>query len=317
MKITKTESGTYTTVVYNNGVRKHITAKSYAECKNKATEWLNLNIYSKVDKLLVKDAIQRYIDLNSNVLSPTTIRSYQGILKNYMQSLMPCYIGNLDANKIQNAINMDAKKVSPKTISNAYSLLFATMKSNDVHIPKVHLPQKIKNDIYIPTKEEIKKLIDNSSGTLHDAILLGAYLGLRRSEICALTPESIEKGTIFIKQARVKGLLGWENKTTKTYDSARFLPLPKALQNISLPISTTPNHLTQEFIQLRDKLGIPIRFHDLRHYFVSQLIANNVPNAYIRSCTGHSSDNMINKVYGHLLPEKKKEVINIIEQVFK
>lgn len=317
MKIVKNKYGTYETTAYKNGKRKHIVASSYAECKDKALDWLNSKEMLAPSRLSVRNAIEQYISLNGSVLSPTTIRSYQSVMRNYFQSIMDMPIERLTSQQIQKAINDECKKVSPKTIKNAYGVLSVALKQYNVEYKNINLPQKIKNDIYIPTKDEIKKLIDNSSGTLHDAIVLGAYLGLRRSEICALQPNDIDKNVIHIRKAMVKGLNGWEIKTTKTYESSRDLPLPKSCKSVELPIKAYPNTITEEFDRLRDKLKVPIRFHDLRHYFVSTLIANNVPNAYIRSCTGHSTDNMINSVYGHILPEKKKEVALIMERAFE
>ena len=49
------------------------------------------------------------------------------------------------------------------------------------------------------------------------------------------------------------------------------------------------------------------RFHDLRHFFASQLIANGETAAYVRDQMGHSSIKVTFDTYGHLFPGRGKE----------
>jgi integrase len=54
--------------------------------------------------------------------------------------------------------------------------------------------------------------------------------------------------------------------------------------------------------------GLPdTRFHDLRHFFASQLIANGETAAYVRDQMGHSSIHVTFDTYGHLFPGRGKE----------
>ena len=49
------------------------------------------------------------------------------------------------------------------------------------------------------------------------------------------------------------------------------------------------------------------RFHDLRHFFASQSIANGETAAFVRDQMGHSSIQITFDTYGHLFPEKTTE----------
>ena len=49
------------------------------------------------------------------------------------------------------------------------------------------------------------------------------------------------------------------------------------------------------------------RFHDLRHFFASQLIANGETAAFVRDQMGHSSIQVTFDTYGHLFPGRGKE----------
>ena len=51
------------------------------------------------------------------------------------------------------------------------------------------------------------------------------------------------------------------------------------------------------------------RFHDLRHFFASQLIANGETAAFVRDQMGHSSIKVTFDTYVHLFPGRGKEEI--------
>ena len=70
----------------------------------------------------------------------------------------------------------------------------------------------------------------------------------------------------------------------------------------------TPDQVTDKFCKLRDRLGMKkFRFHDLRHYYVSVNHALGVPDQYIMSMGGWSTDRTMKSVYRNTLaPEKDK-----------
>ena len=101
----------------------------------------------------------------------------------------------------------------------------------------------------------------------------------------------------------------------KTKSSTRTLELPDVvIQHLStlkkdaqiIPI--TPDGVTYRFIQLRNKLGLTIRLHDLRHHYASTLLELGVPDLYAMERTGHSTPNMLKKVYQHIKDEKEVAV---------
>ena len=56
------------------------------------------------------------------------------------------------------------------------------------------------------------------------------------------------------------------------------------------------------------------RFHDLRHFFASQLIANGETAAFVRDQMGHSSIKVTFDTYGHLFPGRGKEASDRYEK---
>lgn len=88
------------------------------------------------------------------------------------------------------------------------------------------LPQKIKKEPYIPTDEEIRKILDCAKDTEYEIPVLLACYGMRRSEICALTLEDIDGDTISFTVnyfgERVKGI--FKDKTFTPDISMRKKP---------------------------------------------------------------------------------------------
>lgn len=95
---------------------------------------------------------------------------------------------------------------------------------------KVNLPQKERKEIVIPTTAQVNHIIEESKGTnLYLPILLAAMLGMRRSEVCALTWDDIdlERKTILIDEALVLDEYNtFVRKKTKMTNSKRVLDIP-------------------------------------------------------------------------------------------
>jgi integrase len=64
-----------------------------------------------------------------------------------------------------------------------------------------------------------------------------------------------------------------------------------------------PNKLTDRFTKLRKDVGLPdVRFHDLRHANISQLVAAGIDVRTVSARAGHSSTRMTLDRYAHALP---------------
>ena len=50
------------------------------------------------------------------------------------------------------------------------------------------------------------------------------------------------------------------------------------------------------------------RFHDLRHYHASIMISVGAPNKYIIADMGHASMDMVNRVYGHVMADRQRQI---------
>lgn len=285
------------------------------------------------NKLTLEEAMLKYIDSKSAILSPSTLLSYRAIARNYLAELRASPIHDITRDQVQVAINQESLSLSPKTVRNIHGFLVAVMQVyRPDFILHTTLPQKRKPSISIPTEEDIKRLFEITSNTdMEIPILLAACCGMRRSEIAALTWDHVNfmNNTITIKQALVlDDDHKFVQKSTKTIAGTRTIRMIPIISNAlarkweeasdqSSYITINPDLISNRFYRLIRKNGFPnYRFHDLRHYTVSVMLSLNVPKKYIADYVGHETDDMIDQVYGHIMASKKHSVEDQLQDYF-
>lgn len=346
VKINLLPSGNYNAKVYDytdaNGKRKYksITAPSKSEVKRQIAIFLadREELHAErerredPDYMTVGEAIDRYIESKSNVLSPSTIRGYRKDRQNAFPELMQCGITEITSDDVQRAVNAQAEHNAPKTVRNKYSLLESALS---VYAPNLRinitLPQRIRPSISIPTESEVRAMFAAAEGThIEIPLYLGALCGMRRSEIAALKWSDIdfEKNTITIHAATVMNDDGeYVEKGTKTVASKRTIRMFDRVVGILRSARETaeteyianqnPTMITLRFEDLLEKAGLPhYRFHDLRHYTVSVMLSLNMPKNYIADYVGHETERMIDAVYGHIMAQTKSEFEDRVNDYF-
>lgn len=120
----------------------------------------------------------------------------------------------------------------------------------------------------------------------------------------------------------------WVEKSPKSFSGNRILDIPeftrKELEKISSGkraaepvVNLLPSQVTNNFITLTRQIGIShIRFHNLRHYYASMLLANNVPDKYAMKRMGHATNAMLKGVYQHIIIQKEQEISSTINHYF-
>ncbi len=340
--IDKLPSGKWRSRIYiGNGKCKTITGKSEREVKQKAKQFeaektLGLaDEPTEVDRITVAEAIDRYISTKTNILSPATIRGYRVVQRNCLKSLDKICLYELTQELVQTAVNKDAETMSPKYLRNAHGLLSAALRLYKPELTlHTTLPQKEKHEIAVPTEEEMAKLFEAVKGTeIELPIYLAACCGLRQSEVCGLKWSDIdfEHDTISINEARVLNEKNeFVSKGTKTIAGTRTLKLypfvrgklaeyeKVAKADARYVVSMKSIQIYHAFERALEIAGLKhYRFHDLRHYTVSVMLALNVPKKYIADYMGHETENMIDRVYGHIMASKKTEVQDMMQDYFE
>ena len=123
-------------------IMKSFCAPTRKEAEKLAAEF-ELTSKKNLKRFTVGQAIDGYMDLKRNVLSPSTIHGYGIIRRNRLQSLMTMDIHEVDSFAMQKAINEDAAKLSSKSINEAKNLIVTALKLYGVKLElNVTLPPK-------------------------------------------------------------------------------------------------------------------------------------------------------------------------------
>jgi integrase len=210
----------------------------------------------------------------------------------------------------------------------------------------VELPSLICKQVVPPTADQVWRLIDTSAQMKslgQGMIYLGAFTGVRRGELLALRFEDIDW---FQKELIINKSLGkcpatdgvhkwiWKVGPTKSKRSNRRVALTNnviqflsrlkqfSVKSEDLIFSNDdgtridPDYFDEHiFKPIRKKAGLSgVRFHDLRHFFASMLIAQGESPKYVCDQLGHSSVQITFDVYGHLFPQAKAEASEKFER---
>ena len=297
--------------IQHNSRRYSFTAKKKADAEKQARVFLERK--ADITATPLGEAIDQYIDLKRNVLSPATIRGYEKIKRCNLQELMNIPIRDLEIEVVQRAVNTMAAEHSAKSVRNAYGLVSATLKMLAPGMQlQITLPAETPKEYNVPITKDLNKLLDAASENMKTAIMLAAFCSMRRSEIVALESDDISGNVIHICRAAVHNSDGETViKSTKTYKSDRYVTAPDMLidhikerKGRVCPIALST--ITKEFRRIRNKAGVSCRFHDLRHYYASVLHAINVPDQYIMTSGGWKTDSVLKRVYRNTLSDFEK-----------
>lgn len=311
MKSRQLASGNWNVRIMVNGKSYSFTDPDRRRCMRRAAEFAD-QVKTDVDNPRLIDALERFVSSRSSDLSPSTVRGYAGIVRatrTRAPQIASKRIMSLTDRDVQALINPLS---APKTQRNYVNLISkATGRKFSVHYRN-----KRPKDARIPTALEIDGLVRIFYGTdLEIPVMLGAYAGLRRGEICALTPSDLDGDKLTINKDIVLDDHGaWIVKEPKTPASNRTVLLPhhvaERIRQKGYITRLRPNSITKRFIQKQTALGIdpPYTFHSLRHFFASYLHSQSIPDAYIMRAGGWATPHVMQTVYRHALDDMHLEM---------
>ena len=191
------------------------------------------------------------------------------------------------------------------------------------------------------TSEEVTLLLKHAKGkypALYPMLLCAVRTGLRLGELIGLQWGDIDFHGEFMEVRRAV-VMGKET-TTKSHkirrvdmsrqlqDELKRLKEVRQLEAMNegrepAPwVFLSPEGLRWEERNLRrgwyrclEQAGVrKVRFHDLRHTFVSLLIKQGAHPKYIQEQAGHSSIQVTMDTYGHLFPSQNREWVNKLDE---
>lgn len=334
MKAERLPSGSYRYLVryYDSDRKRHL--KSFTDidretAKQKALEFKRQHQTAPRSSGSFGVLMDKYISTRVPHLSPATIRGYRNMEKRLQEDYpffcqMPVAVmQKSDVQDVLNGLTRDGSK--PKTIRNFSGLISGVLRENDISIGKVVLPQKTARNITVPEKDDVMELIKAAHGTdLEIPIMLAAFCGLRRGEVCALRMSDIEGNVIHVCRDMVPGPTGeWHIKPPKTRASDRYIECSDKViarvHEVGKITDMNPRALSCRFRRFVRKT-LPkekvFRFHDLRHFCVSYMHSQGIPDTYIQKRCGFENDITLKAVYRHVLQDQEKRFIAKVNESF-
>ena len=309
MKPRKLPSGSWNVRVMCNGRSYSFTDPDKRRVMRRAAEFAE-QCREDIDNPRLADALEKYVEERTESLSPATIRGYNSIVRaiRTQPPIANKRIMSLTDHDIQAIIrNIE----TPKTQRNYVNLI----QSATARKFSVKFRNKLPKEVAVPSDLEVLGLINIFARTeMEIPVMLGAYAGLRRGEICALTIQDLDGDYLHISKDMVLDDYGqWIIKEPKTPASNRTVLLPhhvaERIRKRGHIATLRPNVITKRFISKQEQLGIesPYTFHSLRHFFASYLHAQHIPDAYVLRAGGWSTPHVMQKVYRHALDNEHLE----------
>ena len=317
------------------------------------------------DDVLFADFMEQWLEIVKSTVSIPTYSSYVNAVKSIIAPYFrkkKILLRDLQAHDIQMFYQEQLQRVKASSVIHYHANIHKALKyavKNDM-IPsnpadKVERPKQDKFYGNFYDRDELNKLFEAVTGTkLELPVLLGAFYGLRRSEIVGLKWSAIdfEQNTITISHTVTSCNLDGKcvivaKDTTKTKSSRRTLPLVPYFHEKLLAVKAQqernqklcgrsynrefleyicvddigdrfkPNYITSQFPKLLERNGFrKIRFHDLRHSCASLLLKNGVPMKQIQEWLGHSDFSTTANIYAHLDYSSKLTSASAMESNF-
>lgn len=270
-------------------------------------------------------ALADYIAMREPVVSPRTILNYKRLQRKDLSPLSEVKISDINQELIQDFVNNDSKDHAPKTVRDNHGLISAVLKQERPEfVLNTVLPKNLRTQLYIPSDDDVKRLIKVAAQTdLELPILLAAFGPMRRGEICALDTDHINGNVVHVcKNMVLSESKEWIIKAPKSYAGDRFIDYPDFVSEkwkgmTGRITNLSPDNITTKFSRLLKSSGIAhFRFHDLRHYSASIQHALGIPDAYIMSRGGWGNDGVLKNVYRHAMASKTQEMSKIANTYF-
>ena len=192
----------------------------------------------------------------------------------------------------------------------------------------VRVPDATQEGTSIPSPGDVQVLLEQADEMTQIAILLGAHAGLRRGELLGLTMDRIESAAIRVDRQTDKTAMAdpmsW--RAPKSRRSIRTIPVPTSLTAaVARLVDTTglgesdvlmhvsgraliPARFDERWRTLRSRTGVQVRFHDLRHFFCTSLLAAGVNVKAVADAAGHSSPVVTLRTYSHVMPGDEEAI---------
>lgn len=308
MGIDKLSSGSYRIRKQIDGVKYQIVV-DHRPTKKEA-EYLLAEVAKKPKTIkTLQEAAQAYIEDRRNVISPSTLRGYLKLVRGIPEAFRSVPIRDMVSADLQALANAYAPNKGHKTVKNFVCFIQSVLRDYDIVLRTPTIPQKETKEIYIPTEDDMRKIFDELRGSDYEVPITLAALGLRRSEILALSVDDLQGNVLTVNKACVQDENGvYVTKTTKTAASTRQIIIPAHIAELireqGFVYNRYPSKMYYALQRACDACGVP-RFplHKLRHFFASYMHSLGLyTEAQIAELGGWSDGSRVmRQVYRHAM----------------
>lgn len=255
---------------------------------------------------LIDDAIVRWLEGDAK-----TLKDLAG-LKAKLRTIRPYTKGQplSAAANVAESIKREMLKegLTPATINRRLAALrrvvnLAVEWEWAQYAPKIKLLAGEEARTVMLTEAQVKKLAMAAAGPVRDAIMLGAYTGMREGEILRLTRDQVVGDTITL---------------TKTKSGRqRSIPTPQQLAPIlaKVPLDLTYAQLRTGFEDARTAAKMPhVQFRDLRRSYGSWILQRTGNLKAVQDLLGHSTIAITARHYAHLLTDHLRDAVSTLNQ---
>jgi integrase/recombinase XerD len=270
-------------------------------------------------------------ELERRNYSQATVQTYIDAIRRFAEHFhrSPDHLGPVEIREYQ--LHLYQRKLHPQTIrvhTAALRFFYRKVLHQRLSADDLPLQKLLRRQIPIVlSPDEVTRMIDATPNLRHRTILMTLYsTGMRRSELCHLRPEDIDKERMVVRIRQGKG------------GKDREVPLsPKLLEQLrtyyrsvkvrngwmfpSLQTRRLNQPITQKAVwhacrEATRRAGItkPVHPHTLRHSFATHLFDNGAELPVIQILLGHS-DPRDTMIYLHLATRKLREAPNPLETI--
>lgn len=247
-------------------------------------------------------------------------------------------LGAITRSEVQAWVASLSAELAPAMVERVYRLLAQVLRAavDDGQIVSspcrgIRLPERVSEEVVPPTVEQVAAVAAAMPTEWQACVWLSASSGMRRGEVLGLTVDRVDFLGRAVKVDRQ--LQGGELVTPKTKASTRVIPLATTtVELLSAHVAATGHRdgllfrgrngepvLGQRFNEAwraaTTKAGVALRFHDLRHFYASLLVASGASVKVVQARLGHQRATETLDVYGHLWPDEEDSTRAAVEAV--
>ena len=251
----------------------------------------------------------------------------------------------------ENGPESENRGLSVQTVAHHHRVLFGALKQavrwrvlTFNPADAVDPPRPDKHEMNVLNEEQTRALLQSSRDSdLYVPILLAVTTGMRLGELLGLHWKDVDlqRGKLAVTQSLQATKNGLEFRQPKTKKSRRSIPLTvtaaaalrqhkKAQKEHRIANADryedqdlvfarelgkpwNPRTFSSSWTRERDKMGLDIRFHDLRHTHATLLLRQGVHVKVVSERLGHSTVGITLDTYSHVLPDMQEEATEKLE----